>query len=1064
NYTKASNVQLNVKIYNEARDVVFSNVNTWASDKIENFSLEGLAAGDYYVEIVANQNLDVFSKYTLTINAPKVEPSAPTNFKATENVSDVTSKITKNETTLAWDAVENATYYEIRYTTDAANPTWSEIEKVDGLSQAVSLAYATSYKYQVRAVTVYNDNLSGDPAVEGAWTDLEFATVDAPVAPTQLTVSKLDPETHTVKLTWKDVVDENEYQVYLLNADDEVVAESDLAANQTSWTPNYQFDLGGSYCFEIRAKNNAGNGDFAALDFTVEDVPAQPTDLTATVDAAFNATLTWTDVATTETGYEVAILDENNEWKVVATLAAGATEWTTDAPLDPAATHALAVRAVNEYGVSAWTTVELATIEAASTVVTTEDDVVDAYDGEISLREAIQYAEAGATIAFADDVETITLAGTELTIDKALTIQGFVDETGAPQITIDANEQSGVFTVAEGTSAAFYGLTITGGYTDWNGGGVYVQGFAATTFTNVKITKNTAVTGGGVHAENGASVIFTNVEITENVADFNGGGAAICASASAIFTNVEISGNVANQGGGVFVQGGKATLTNVAITENQGSQGVGLSVQGGEATLTNATLVRNLQILGGNSVFLMASTATFNNSIIDGNASVFGATANAYNTLSSFTAWANANEEGVTNYVYDATQPLFNDAENGDFTLAAGSQAINKGNDAYLADEITTDLAGNPRFNGAVDLGAYESQALLAPTNLTVSKLDPETRKVTFAWDDVDLETEYVVLLFTVDGQVQTVLPAGATSWTPDVEFALGSSGFISITPANNEGVGAPAVLTFTVEDVPAAPTNFKTNGDEAAWNKTTLSWDDVETETGYELQVSTDGGATWTEVGTLEADVTTFEAALEYGAAYQYQLRAVNEYGVSEWVSVEFDTIDAPVAPTTIEVSKLDPETRKVTFTWADVADETEYVVLLFTVDGEVQTVLPANTTSWTPDVEFALGSSGFISIAPANNAGVATVPAILNFTVEDVPAEPKLEATVNASTAPTVTLNWTNVEGETGYRVEVQAEDETGTYVWTTLAELDADVDNYATDVQMGQTYYYRVVAVNE
>ncbi|MBQ5789031.1 MAG: fibronectin type III domain-containing protein, partial [Thermoguttaceae bacterium] len=359
NYVKASNVQLNFRIYNAAGDEIFSNVHNWATNKIENFSLEGLAAGDYYVEIVANQNLDVFSKYTLTINAPKVEPSAPTNFKATENVSDVTSKITKNETTLAWDAVENATYYEIRYTTDvnAANPTWSEIEKVDGLSQAVSLAYATSYKYQVRAVTVYNDNLSGDPAVEGAWTDLEFATVDAPVAPTQLTVSKLDPETHTVKLTWKDVVDENEYQVYLLNADDEVVAESDLAANQTSWTPNYQFDLGGSYHFEIRAKNNAGNGDFAALDFTVEDVPAQPTELAATVDAAFNATLTWTDVATTETGYEVAILDENNEWKVVATLAAGATEWTTDAPLDPAATHDFAVRAVNEYGPSAWRTV-----------------------------------------------------------------------------------------------------------------------------------------------------------------------------------------------------------------------------------------------------------------------------------------------------------------------------------------------------------------------------------------------------------------------------------------------------------------------------------------------------------------------------------------------------------------------------------------------------------------------------------------------------------------------------------------------------------------------------------
>src|SRR5690606_13839218 len=51
-----------------------------------------------------------------------------------------------------------------------------------------------------------------------------------------------------------------------------------------------------------------------------------------------------------------------------------------------------------------------------------------------------------------------------------------------------------------------------------------------------------------------------------------------------------------------------------------------------------------------------------------------------------------------------------------DFRLKAGSAAINAGDDQYFASESTpdlshimTDLDGNPRITGAVDLGAYES-------------------------------------------------------------------------------------------------------------------------------------------------------------------------------------------------------------------------------------------------------------------------------------------------------------------------------------------------------------------
>ncbi|MBQ9801083.1 MAG: fibronectin type III domain-containing protein, partial [Thermoguttaceae bacterium] len=436
--------------------------------------------------------------------------------------------------------------------------------------------------------------------------------------------------------------------------------------------------------------------------------------------------------------------------------------------------------------------------EAPSTVVTTSEDVVDARDGKISLREAIQYAEAGATITFADDVATVTLGGTELTIDKAITING--------DVTVDANEQSRVFSVADNTSVEFVGLTITGGYTGFEGGGVFVGGYASATFTNVDITGNAANQGGGVFLLNGASATFTNVEITGNTADFNGGGVSVSGvGVSATFTNVKITGNAANQGGGVFVvNGASAAFANVEITGNTANQGGAFAVvNGASATFANATIVEaDVQTIGSTTIQLLGSTATFYNSIVDAEISALAATANAYNALSSFTAWTNANEEGVVNYVIDATKPLFTDAENDDYTLAAGSQAINKGDNAYVAETITTDLAGNARFNGTVDLGAYESEGVApqTPTGLTVVVNAAETLSATLTWDADETATSYVVTLFDADGQTVATTTVDVNNWTIG-PLASGTSYVATVVAVNAYGESEAATVEFaTVE------------------------------------------------------------------------------------------------------------------------------------------------------------------------------------------------------------------------------------------------------------------------
>ncbi len=273
-------------------------------------------------------------------------------------------------------------------------------------------------------------------------------------------------------------------------------------------------------------------------------------------------------------------------------------------------------------------------IETPSIIVTTLLDIEDAYDGLISLREAIAYAGTnglGTTITFASSLynQTIVLGGSELYIDKNITI----DSTGA-NITIDANQKSLVFNIGFTATVALAGLTITNGYTSSSGGGIWNSGIlnvmectisnnsaghgggigngGKLTITKGIISKNKASEyGGGIYNMLGGTLILTNTTISENSAPLFGGG--ICNAAvghgygddGPIIMNCTISDNSAEMGGGIYYVGfvGSSQLNmdivNSIISRNSGGGiinggGVlgGANHIGGLLTITNSTLRR----------------------------------------------------------------------------------------------------------------------------------------------------------------------------------------------------------------------------------------------------------------------------------------------------------------------------------------------------------------------------------------------------------------------------------------------------------------------------------------
>jgi hypothetical protein len=150
-------------------------------------------------------------------------------------------------------------------------------------------------------------------------------------------------------------------------------------------------------------------------------------------------------------------------------------------------------------------------------VLTTQRDVVDAFDGLTSLREAIAYANSHPgpdTITFDPSFfgksgRTIVLTGGPLVLTDPATTT--IIGPGARRLTISGGGKSQVFDI-QGASLALSGITITGGSADLGGAVRNQAGDLA--LSNVAIRGNRAFVGGGLF--NTGRVTMSGVTIKNN--------------------------------------------------------------------------------------------------------------------------------------------------------------------------------------------------------------------------------------------------------------------------------------------------------------------------------------------------------------------------------------------------------------------------------------------------------------------------------------------------------------------------------------------------------------------
>jgi len=389
-------------------------------------------------------------------------------------------------------------------------------------------------------------------------------------------------------------------------------------------------------------------------------------------------------------------------------------------------------------------------------------------DGLVTLREAIIAAnndtvtDLGLSGFGADTIvfnatlsgQTITLGGTDLDINEALTIRA----TGlAANVTIHAAFQSRIFNITATTgNFTLAGLTLTGGRTTGNNGAFPDSTFSggairSLTSGNLTIDQSTIsgnstagsnADGGGIYTSSGdVTLRSSTVSGNSTAGNLADGGGIFTNSGDVTLRSSTVSGNdSSDDGGGIYSTYGAVTLTNSTVSGNDSSDdGGGIHAFSGNVTLMSSTVTENSAMGKGGGVFLGTpynnpAIMTIANSIVAGNTADGGspdlrrgnrALDVDFSLIGDTTASGITAGTGSGNILNQLAQlgPLANNiGPTQTHALLAGSPAIDAGDPTIAFNASEFDQRGTPFvrvFDGGVDgtridIGAYELQTLPA--------------------------------------------------------------------------------------------------------------------------------------------------------------------------------------------------------------------------------------------------------------------------------------------------------------------------------------------------------------
>jgi fibronectin type 3 domain-containing protein len=310
--------------------------------------------------------------------------------------------------------------------------------------------------------------------------------------------------------------------------------------------------------------------------------------------------------------------------------------------------------------------------------------------------------------------------------------------------------------------------------------------------------------------------------------------------------------------------------------------------------------------------------------------------------------------------------------------------------------------------------------------------------------------------LTLLDSDGATVATADTSGLGESLSLSVGAGTYyLVVSSKGNAGDLGQYTLSgsvITSPDYVARPASVSAVASEGT---VTVSWTDrSNNETSFVIERSDDGGSSYDPVGTADAGATSFDdATVSVGHSYKYRVKATGSVQDSSYSAAT--TVNV-IPETPANLAALSVSSSQIDLSWDDVDGETGYRIdrstngttwtTLTSVDADEDSYASTGLAATTRYYYRIVALSGV-----GNSAATSAVNAITT------PSTPT--TFVGTVAADSVSLSWTNVAGETGYRVEYSADGDD----WSSLATTAVNVVTYKhAGLSANQRFNYRVRAI--
>ena len=403
----------------------------------------------------------------------------------------------------------------------------------------------------------------------------------------------------------------------------------------------------------------------------------------------------------------------------------------------------------------------------------------------------------------------------------------------------------------------------------------------------------------------------------------------------------------------------------------------------------------------------------------------------------------------------------------------------------YRVSAINANGTGDPSNVANATTGAT---APGAPTGLTATASG--TTAINLSWSAPASTGGSAITGYKIE-----VSSNGTSGWTDQVAntsnttttyahtgLTAGATRHYRVSAINANGTGDPSNVAnaTTGATAPGAPTGLTATA--SGTTAINLSWSAPASTggsaiTGYKIEVSSNGGSSWTNLVANTSNTTTTYAhtGLTAGTTRHYRVSAINANGTGDPSNVANATTGAtaPGAPT--DLTATASGTTAINLSWSAPASTggsaiTGYKIEVSSNGGSSWTNLVANTSNTTTTYAhtgLTAGATRHYRVSAINANGTGVPSNVANATTGATAPGAPTDLTATASGTTAINLSWsapasTGGSAITGYKIEVSSN---GGSSWTNLvANTSNTTTTYAhTELTAGATRHYRVSAIN-